>query len=119
VSELRAAHPHVLACGEMCYDALLEFIPLFQVQAQWGVGAEMQHLVRSFQHLSHPAPGRGSSGVHESGFGDWDPKTLSLRESQIPTLSVVDDTFDKHRDEMAAVIRQAMVMADRARAGKE
>jgi hypothetical protein len=96
-------------------DALHGFIPVYHA----GGGAMWHKYSRFFSHLSAPAPGRGSSGVHESGFGDWDPKTLSLRESQIPTLSVVDDTFDKHRDEMAAVIRQAMVMADRARAGKE
>jgi hypothetical protein len=31
--------------------------------------------------------------VHESGFNHWDPRTLSLRGGQIPTLNVVDDTF--------------------------
>ena len=55
------------------------------------------------------APGRGSSGVHESGFGRFDPATLGLakRDGLIPTLQVVDDTFTKYRDQMAAVIRQA------------
>jgi hypothetical protein len=104
VSELRTRYPRVLACGEFLYDALLEFIPLYHVYSPHGVP-----YARFFSHLSHPAPGRGSSGVHESGFNHWDPATLSLskREGLIPTLNVVDDTFTKYRDQMAAVIAQA------------
>lgn len=64
-----------------------------------------------FQHLSSPAPGRGSSGVHESGFGRFNPETLSLSNNAIPTLEVVDDTFDKYRDVMAEIIRRAKTRA--------
>jgi len=104
VTDLRNLYPQVLACGEFHYDALLEFIPLYQVYSPAATP-----FARFFSHLSHAAPGRGSSGVHESGFGSWDPQTLGLarRDGLIPTLSVVDDTFTQHRDEMAAVIRQA------------
>ncbi|HVH69221.1 MAG TPA: hypothetical protein VM716_15235 [Gemmatimonadales bacterium] len=104
VADLRARYPRVLACGEFLYDALLEFIPLYHVYTPRGVP-----YARFFSHLSHPAPGRGSSGVHESGFSRWDAATLSLsrREGLIPTLNVVDDTFTKYRDQMAAVIAQA------------
>ena len=87
----------------MAYDALLEFIPMYHV----GVGSRLQPYARYFQHLSHPAPGRGSSGVHEAGFGRFDPVTLSLSPNAIPTLNVVDDTFAKYRDVMAAVIAKA------------
>ena len=107
VAGIARAHPHVLACGEMHYDALLSFIPLYQSFSQWEVRDQVQRYARFFQHLSHPAPGRGSSGVHESGFNHWDPRTLSLREGQIPTLNVVDDTFSTYRAEMAAVIAKA------------
>jgi hypothetical protein len=104
VSELRTRYPRVLACGEFLYDALLEFIPLYHVHSPHCVP-----YARFFSHLSHPAPGRGSSGVHESGFNHWDPATLSLskREGLIPTLNVADDTFTKYRAQMAAVIAQA------------
>lgn len=56
-----------------------------------------------------PAPGRGSSGVHESGFSRFDPQTLSLpqRDGLLPTLTIVDDTYAAHRSEMIAVIREA------------
>ena len=60
-----------------------------------------------FQHLSAPAPGRGSSGVHEAGFGRFRTETLGLNPNAIPTLQVVDDTFTKHRDTMAAIIAEA------------
>ena len=62
VSELRTRYPRVLACGEFLYDALLEFIPLYHVYSPHGVP-----YARFFSHLSHPAPGRGSSGVTSRG----------------------------------------------------
>jgi hypothetical protein len=62
---------------------------------------------RAYQHLSSPAAGRGSSGVHESGFGKFNPETLSLSPNSIPTLQVVDDTFTRHRDVMTAIIHHA------------
>jgi hypothetical protein len=107
VHALRARYPQVVACGEMYYDAQLEFIPLFHVFGQSLYPPSLLKYGRSFQHLSHPAPGRGSSGVHEWGFSKFNPETLSLAEHQIPTLSVVDDTFDKYRDLMTAVIKKA------------
>ncbi|HEY4101635.1 MAG TPA: hypothetical protein VGM20_12255 [Gemmatimonadales bacterium] len=102
VMDLRAKHPQVPCVGEMAYDALVEFIPMYQV----GLG-RMDTYARYFQHLSSPAPGRGSSGVHESGFGRFNPQTLSLSPGAIPTLQVVDDTFDKYRDVMAAICAKA------------
>jgi hypothetical protein len=102
VAELRERYPGVMACGEMHYDALLEFIPFYHVGSP-----RMAPYARYFSHLSHPAPGRGSSGVHEAGFGRFDRETLSLRPGTIPTLTVVDDTFSAHRDLMEAVIARA------------
>ncbi len=107
VGDLRRRYPGVLACGEMHYDGLLEFIPLYQSGGGGLFRDEIQRYARFFQHLSHPAPGRGSSGVHESGFGRFDPATLSLSPDAIPTLNIVDDTFSKNRDVMAAIIREA------------
>jgi hypothetical protein len=102
VMELRAKHPNVPCVGEMAYDALVEFVPMFHV----GLGRLGQYS-KNFQHLSSPAPGRGSSGVHESGFGHFNNETLSLSPGAIPTLQIVDDTFDKYRDVMAAIIAKA------------
>jgi hypothetical protein len=104
ILDLRAKYPHVAVVGEMHYDALLEFIPMYHAGPAVPLIQKYAHF---FQHLSHPAPGRGSSGVHESGFGRWDPTTLSLSPNQIPTLNIVDDTFDKYRNEMDAVIAES------------
>ena len=103
VMSLRAKHSNVLCVGEMPYDALHEFIPMYHA----GGGPRWQKYSRFFQHLSSPAPGRGSSGVHESGFGRFNPETLSLSPNAIPTLQVVDDTFTKYRDVMTAIISKA------------
>jgi hypothetical protein len=102
VADLRAKYPRVLACGEFPYDALMEFLPLFHVYSRPGMKYS-----RFFSHLSHPAPGRGSSGVHESGFGRFNEQTLSIAPGPIPTITVVDDTFTRHRDAMAAAIVKA------------
>ena len=108
VAELRARHPHVLCCGEMHYDALLEFIPLFHSGGGGTYAREhVQRHAKFFSHLSLPAPGRGSTGVHEAGFGRFNNETLMLNPNAIPTLNIVDDTFSAHRETMAAVIRKA------------
>jgi hypothetical protein len=107
VTSLRGRFPGVPAVGEMHYDALLEFIPMYHSFGQTLIADRIQRHARFFQHLSHPAPGRGSTGVHEAGFGRWNPRTLSLTEQTIPTLNVVDDTFDTYRDEMNAVMSEA------------
>jgi len=102
VQELWTRYPRVLACGEFSYDALLGVLPMFHVYSP-----RVARYARCFSHLSHPAPGRGSSGVHESGFGRFDPATLGLSPGTIPTLTVVDDTFDAHRDVMEALLQRA------------
>ena len=103
VMNLRAKYPKVACVGEMPYDALYEFIPMYHA----GGGARWQKYARFFSHLSAPAPGRGSSGVHESGFGRFNTETLGLNPNTIPTLQVVDDTFTKYRDTMSAIIARA------------
>ena len=107
VTNLRQKYPNVVCVGEMPYDALYGFIPMYQA----GGGSRWQKYARFYSHLSAPAPGRGSSGVHESGFGRFNSETLGLSPAAIPTLQVVDDTFTKYRDTMAAVIARAKARA--------
>jgi hypothetical protein len=107
VKGLSEKFPGILACGEMPYDALMSILPLFHVFSASAYPPAFKKYCRAFQHLSSPAPGRGSTGVHESGFGHFDPKTFSLRDEQIPTITVVDDTFERHRDVMAEIIKRA------------
>ena len=106
VENLRRKFPRVLAVGEFSYDGLMSILPVYQIFPSRGYPAAFQNYVRSFEHLSFPAPGRGSSGVHESGFGRFRPN-VSPDQPVIPTITVVDDTFDKYGDVMAQIIRQA------------
>jgi len=115
VEDLRRRHPEVAVIGEMHYDALMSFIPYYQSFSQPLLADVVQRYSKFFQHLSHAAPGRGSSGVHEFGFGRWDPETLSLSPVQVPTLSIVDDTFDRYRAEMEAVLAEARRRGDERR----
>jgi hypothetical protein len=107
VRDLRERFPKVVGVGEMPYDALYEFIPMFHA----GGGPRWRKYARFYQHLSAPAPGRGSSGVHEWGFSRFNTETLGLNPNAIPTLQVVDDTFTQHRATMAAIIAQAKARA--------
>ena len=107
VTDLRERYPHVLCVGEMPYDALFGFIPVYHAGGGSLVKPGWQRYARFFQHLSLPAPGRGSTGVHEAGFGTFDNQTLMMRADAIPTLNVVDDTFTAHRDVMTEFIRRA------------
>ena len=107
VRDLRERFPGVVPVGEMPYDALHGFIPMYQA----GFAPRWLQYSRYYQHLSSPAPGRGSSGVHESGFSKFDAATLSLSPNRIPTLQVVDDTFTRHKSEMEAIIVRAKARA--------
>ena len=107
VENLRRRFPRVVGIGEMHYDAMMAFIPMYHSFGQTLIKDIVQRHANFFQHLSHPAPGRGSTGVHEAGFGRWNPQTLSLSDAAIPTLNVVDDTFETYRNEMDAVIQRA------------
>jgi hypothetical protein len=107
VKNLRERFPQVVGVGEMPYDAQHAFIPMFHA----GGGARWRKYSHYYQHLSAPAPGRGSSGVHEWGFSKFNTDTLGLNPNAIPTLQVVDDTFTKHRDTMSAIIAKAKARA--------
>ena len=106
VAEVAARHPGVPPIGEMLYDAQMAFIPMSQVVRYPLHPTGQDAYVRNFEHLSRPAPGRGSTGVHEAGFSAFRPD-FPLDQRAIPTLTVVDDTFDQHRDAMAAFIARA------------
>lgn len=106
VNKLREKFPQALPVGEFSYDALMSILPVYQIFPSRGYPPAFQNYCRTFEHLSHPAPGRGSSGVHESGFSHFHA-AVSPDQPVIPTITVVDDTFDKYRDVMAQIIQSA------------
>jgi hypothetical protein len=108
VRTLHEHFPNKLAMGEMHYDALLGSIPVFQADNTAAYPEAYYRYGRMFEHLSWPAPGRGSTGVHEAGFSGRG-KLPTADQRVIPTLTVVDDTFERYRSEMQQVIDIAKV----------
>nr|WP_246463111.1 hypothetical protein [Nitrospirillum iridis] len=114
VEELARRHPGIPPVGEMLYDAQMAFIPMSHVTRYALAPAACDDHVRSYQHLSRPAPGRGSTGVHEAGFGHYKPQ-IPAGQRAIPTITLVDDTFDKERAAMADYIKQAKTWGEARR----
>jgi len=85
-------------------------IPMYQVTTSRAWPEAFSKYCRSFFHLSTPAPGRGSTGVHEAGFGQFHPH-IGKDQFTIPTITVVDDTFAKYRNVMEQIIDGAKVRA--------
>lgn len=108
---LKERYPHLLLFGEGWYDALLPFIPLFHSQCYPLYLEAFTRYARMAGHLSTPAPGAGSSGVHERGFDCY--KRARFSSILIPTLSVVDDTLPDHEEEVLATIEVAKEYARR------
>ncbi|UAK24766.1 hypothetical protein [Sphingomonas nostoxanthinifaciens] len=100
VADLARRLPGRPPIAEMQYDAQMGVMPMSQV-ARYPLypQANFDH-VASFDHLSHGAPGRGATGVHEAGFNRYRPVTADQRP--IPTITFADRTFD---DDLAAVQR--------------
>jgi hypothetical protein len=59
-----------------------------------------------------PAPGRGSTGAHESAFWENQAQLLGPSPTSIPTLHVVDDTFSRREETMAAIIAVVTLRAE-------
>lgn len=95
VQTLAARHPGVPAVAEMQYDAQMSITPMAHVSRYQQYPRGHFDYVASFSHLSRPAPGSGATGVHEAGYGNYQPVTLEQRD--IPTISFAGDTWDLHR----------------------
>lgn len=106
---LHAAHPQLLVAAEGWFDALLGIFPLAQqwlfVDRDLRLPQLLTRYARTTGHLAEPAPGAGSTGVHEAGFLPRGPG-LAL-PGHVPAVSVVDDTLRLHADELAARCRAA------------
>ena len=104
---LHSRYRELLIFGEGWYDGLLGVTPLVHAHGQLPKNWRYFFLkyARMAYHLSFPAPGSGSTGVHEQGYSRFtvpDPA-----EDIIPTLSVVDDTIRKYPMDVERVIISA------------
>jgi hypothetical protein len=90
---LSAAFPDVLIAGEGWYDALSAVTPVSHVGAPQQWPEIFSKYCRTFSHLSHGDPSRGSTGVHELG-----QRAFALSPDVPywwPTLTVVDGTIER------------------------
>lgn len=102
---LKEKFPKLLLFGEGWYDALLPLVPLYHSQVFPAEIEAFTRFARSAYHLSMPAPGAGSTGVHEGGFVEYVPQKFS--PILIPTLPIVDDTLPQHEAEVLQVLEVA------------
>lgn len=105
VDELARRHPGVAPIGEMLFDAQMPFVPMTHVGRFYAHKGYFGKREAVFSHLIASAPGKGSTGVHEAGFGY--PSMISEEQGSIPTAIFVDDTFSDYRKETAEAIARA------------
>lgn len=122
---LRSIKPDFLVSGEGYYDGLSRTMPLFQSGHTDGqlhyhdrFSDELfTRFSRQFGHLCIGDPSRGSTGVHELGTNtDW---RTPLRKSIIPTLSLVEDSFEHGLDGIKLIVEDAKEYARRFLDGNE
>ncbi len=105
---LHERYDDFLLFGENWYDALLGVYPIMHDRCT-SPGVLFRRYARMAQHLSHPAPGPGSSGVHEFGFAH-----VSGEQRQgggiLPTLPLVDTTLPGHAEECEQIIARAKAL---------
>jgi hypothetical protein len=106
-AEIRERNPQLLVCGEGWYDALLRVLPMNQTWLDMSKPPRTDALPmrygRVLGHLKDGAPGAGSTGVHEGGTR---PIAQPLHaHGYIPSLSIVDDTFTRYRDDVREFCR--------------
>ena len=98
-----------LIFGEAYYDALFPLIPFYHVPFPRNYSEFFHKYIRTAYHLSHPAPGRGSTGVHEQGRQKF--FVPNPEDKVIPTLCVVEDTIERYSDDVEKVIEAAKIYA--------
>ena len=111
---IRALHekfPWLLVAGKGYFDAMLAHTPFVEGSPPAIYPEIFTRFARGTYFLSQGAPGRGSTGVHEAGFIQYERP--SPNDPRVPQISIVEDTFDKHSDEIEAVIEVAKEWAQK------
>jgi hypothetical protein len=104
--ELTGRFSEFLMFGESWYDGLMPAYPLVHTATPLTRWHEVfEQYCRTTYHLYHPAPGKGSTGVYESGFSS--PFVPDPDRDIIPCIAFVDDTLERHRGYIGKVIEAA------------
>ncbi|PLS01051.1 DUF6259 domain-containing protein [Neobacillus cucumis] len=102
-NDLTKNNPDLLVVGENWYEGLLSIFPLFQVRPYINQPAWVGRYARTMAHLLEAEPSRGSTGVHEKGYTNYERKPLS--KEYIPTIAFVDGTLEKAKKEIDEVLK--------------
>jgi len=98
--ELLRRFDDFLLFGEGWYDGIMPAYPL--VHQHHTLPEEhvdvFTRYCRMTYHLTHPAPGRGSTGVYERGF--LPPEVPDPDRDIIPAIAFVEDTLSEHAREV-------------------
>lgn len=105
---MKSRYPDLLLFGENSYDALWGAFSLFhEGRAPGAYEYALYRYARQTHYLAHPAPGKGSGGVHEWAWPSGGQLPSGDTPEVIPTLSIVADTLTRHADEAEAQIAKA------------
>lgn len=105
VNRIRTHRHDVLVTAEDWYDGLLGIFPVFQQTGKWRqVPDWVARYARLIGHICDSEPGRGSTGVFESGYAPYE--RLPDRPPYIQTIAFTDGTLANARAEIDAVIAQ-------------
>jgi len=105
VKQLHARFANFLVFGENAFDAQLSYFGVLHDEYR-GYPEIFERYARMAHYLAQPAPGLGSSGVHEGGLLHISGEHRQL-PGFIPTLSIVADSLNKYSRECERVINLA------------
>ena len=104
VTELRGNRPQFMIATESWLDTTFSFLHAGQTPA--GYKNWSSRFGRRFAHLAMGEPSRGSTGVHEAGFCDYNFEQV-MDCFDWPTLALVDTTLRDAPDKVDRVIQYA------------
>jgi len=113
IRRIRDSRPEVLVAGEGWYDGVGAATPLMQSGHTDGVmhwhdqpyPGIFDAYNRCFGHLCLGDPGRGSTGVHELGYNS--ERRVPLRKGLLPTVTIVEDTLERAKEQVEQIIDDA------------
>lgn len=104
VTDLRSDRPEFMIATESWLDTTFSFLHAGQTPAPYKNWSS--HFGRRFAHLAMAEPSRGSTGVHEAGFCEYNFEQV-MNCFDWPTLALVDTTLRDAPEKAERVIQYA------------
>jgi hypothetical protein len=104
VKDLRSDHPEFMIATESWLDTTFSFLHAGQTPAAYKNWSS--HFGRRFAHLAMGEPSRGSTGVHEAGYCEYNFEQV-MNCFDWPTLALVDTTLRDAPEKADRVVQYA------------